>query len=163
MAGTSVPDGYLTAGEQYRQAMKNLGLVPSFLGWGWDTDGKNWVLVMVTSIVDAGGPLELNKLLFDAYNANATPREISPFMVRVFSPEIVPAQVLRLGESDVFADLKTGGALTHFLTRGSNRHETFLGIELEAANCYPNPPASEHRDGRKEWARFRRNVERVAA
>ncbi len=52
---------------------------------------------MVTSIVDAGGPLALNKLLFKAYNAKATPKEISPFIVRVYSPEVVPDTLYALG------------------------------------------------------------------
>jgi hypothetical protein len=45
--------------------------------------------VLVTSIVDAGGPLALNRLLFHAYNGKATPRQISPFIVRIISLEIV--------------------------------------------------------------------------
>ena len=54
-----------------------------FLGWGCEIPSKQWLLVMVTSIVDVGGPLALNKLLLKAYNAKATPKEISPFIVRV--------------------------------------------------------------------------------
>jgi hypothetical protein len=66
-------------------ALVSLGLVPAFLGWGWETLEKQWLLVLVTSIIDAGGLLALNRLLFRAYNAEATPKEISPFIIRVFS------------------------------------------------------------------------------
>src|SRR5262245_48069179 len=90
MDSRPVPPQYLTAGQDYMDALVGLGLVPAFLGWGWDPLASQWLLVLVTCIVDAGGPLALNKLLFRAYNAKATPKEISPFIVRVFSPEIIP-------------------------------------------------------------------------
>src|SRR5215475_7475296 len=97
MDSRPVPAKYLTAGQDYLDALVSLGLVPHFLGWGWERETKEWLLVLVTSIVDAGGPLALNRLLFRAYNAKATPKEISPFIVRVYSPEVVPDDFWKMG------------------------------------------------------------------
>jgi hypothetical protein len=74
MVSRTVPAQYLMAGQDYLDALLSLGLIPAFLGWGWELSTGQWMLVLVTSIVDAGGPLALNKLLFRAYNAKATPK-----------------------------------------------------------------------------------------
>ena len=97
MDSRPVSPEYLKAGQDYLDALVSLGLTPHYLGWGWEQIAEKWVLVLITPIVDAGGPLELNKLLFRAYNAKATPKEISPFIVRVFSPAIVPSDFWLLG------------------------------------------------------------------
>jgi hypothetical protein len=62
MASRPVPTQYLTAGQEYLDALRSLGLTPNYLGWGWDIAAEQWLLVLVTPIVDAGGPLALNKL-----------------------------------------------------------------------------------------------------
>lgn len=177
MASKPVPPQHMRAGQDYLDVLVSLGLVPAYLGWGWEQDASQWVLVLVTSIVDAGGPLALNKLLFRAYNANVTPKEISPFIVRIFSPDMVP-----------------GGARSNFWVLGSkaatvrrvpgkvknpmaalaaipiqNFEMGFFGLHLEMINSYETKPgaiarafASYHAQ-RHDWLSFRRNVERLAA
>jgi hypothetical protein len=71
MDSKAVPPEYLNAGVNYLSALKRLGMVPDYLGWGWEKSSERWLLVLVTSIIDAGGPLALNELLFRAYNAFA--------------------------------------------------------------------------------------------
>lgn len=167
MASRPVSAEYLRAGDEYLVALRALGLNPNFLGWGWDVAAGQWVLVLVTSIIDAGGPLALNKLLFDAYAANATPREISPFMVRVFSPEIVPNDFYLLGEKGLQIP-RANGINRPDIGRKlpvENIQRTFLGIELEMINSYQNRPITrlKHHERRRQWEMFRGNVEKLAA
>ena len=76
MDSRQVPPEYMSAGQEYFDALVQLGLIPAFLGWGWNRAAQEWLLVLVTSILEAGGPLKLNQLLFKAYNAKATPKQI---------------------------------------------------------------------------------------
>lgn len=140
MDSRPVPAQYMKAGDDYLESLQGLGLNPDFLGWGWEDATEQWVLVLVTSMIDAGGPLALNEQLFQAYNAQITPPDISPFIVRIFSPEIVPQQIYKVGDLN------------------------FLGIDLKTGNSYRNWPA--HRfpnNGREEWNRFRSAVESLVA
>jgi hypothetical protein len=154
---------YLKAGADYLVALRSLGLNPSFLGWGWEAATGQWLLVMVTSVVDAGGPLALNKLLFQAYNVKATPKEISPFIVRVFSPDIIPRDFYMLGEKNLRID-KVNGEKRE-VGPIQNVQRTFLGIDLEMINSYQNLPLNnlKYQERRRAWNRFRSNVERLAA
>ena len=162
MASEALPAKYLSAGAEYLQALSALSLHPSFLGWGWETSAKQWVLVLVTSIVDAGGPLALNDLLFKAYNARATPKEISPFLVRVFSPEIVPDDLLLIGEKNLTV---VAAKDKNTASKVLNISKAFLGIELEMTNSYQTLPQRKRKflERRKEWDRFKASVERLAA
>ena len=94
MASKALPPKYLEAGQEYLAALQTLGLEPDFLGWGVDEAHDEWNLVLVTSIIEIGGPLALSRLLFRAYNLNATPKEISPFIVRTFGSETLYAPEL---------------------------------------------------------------------
>jgi hypothetical protein len=174
MDSRPVPAQYLTAGQDYLDALVSLGLVPAFLGWGWGPIESQWMLVLVTSIVDAGGPLPLNRLLFRAYNAKATPKEISPFIVRIFSPEIIPADsnFWWLGEKEltfkgVPGKVQNPKALEP--QKVSNIQQTFMGLELEMINSYQTLPGAVdkalagYHARRHDWERFKRNVERLAA
>ena len=172
-----VPPEYMTAGQEYLDALVSLGLIPAFLGWGWEPNESQWMLVLVTSIVDAGGPLALNRLLFRAYNARATPKQISPFLVRVFSPEIIPggtrSQFWLLGEKNATVqgvpgkvkDPRTALAPQKI----TNVQQVFMGLELEMLNAYQTLPGAVdkafagYHARRRDWERFRNKVERLAA
>jgi hypothetical protein len=169
MASKPVPPKYLKAGEDYLQALKRLGLNPNFLGWGWEAAKERWHLVLVTSIVDAGGPLALNRLLFRAYNANATPKEISPFIVRVFSPELIQdnqfyflgvkkLKVHRVDQTTMIPEKDEGVDISNF-------EMDFLDLHLEMINSYQSVPPKKrgYLERRKDWTRFKNNVERLAA
>ncbi len=158
-----VPAEHLKAGADYLKALRALGLNPNFLGWGWDTASAQWLLVLVTSIIDAGGPLALNRLLFQAYNAEATPKEISPFIVRIFSSEIIPDDFYLLGEKNLRIDTVNGERRE--LPPIENIQRTFLGVELEMINSYQDLPLKKLKyiERRKAWNRFKTNVERLAA
>jgi hypothetical protein len=74
------------AGAEYLAALRSLGLDPEALFWARDTVVGEDVLILVTSLFDFAGPLELSGLLFKAYNLAATPREVDPFILRLHSP-----------------------------------------------------------------------------
>ncbi len=173
MDSRAVPPEYLRAGQDYLDALVSLGLIPAFLGWGREIATAEWVLVLVTSILEAGGPLGLNRLLFRAYNAKATPREISPFIVRVFSPEIIPggarSQFWLLGEHNFTVQGVPGKASNTEPHRVTNVQQTFMGIEFEMINSYQTLPGAVDRalasyhERHRQWQRFKSNVERLAA
>jgi hypothetical protein len=172
MDSRPVPARYLKAGQDYLDALVSLGLNPHFLGWGWDRATEQWLLVLVTFIVEAGGPLALNRLLFRAYNAKATPKEISPFMVRVFSPDIIPGDFWPLGAGKGAKISKVKNADGTNVDNWEpipvgNVQKTFLGVDLELVNSYGPLPARSLRpkylDRRKAWERFRNKVESLAA
>ena len=165
MASYPVSPEYLKAGEDYLAALKRLGLRPLFLGWGRELTSEQWLLVMVTSIIDAGGPLALNKLLFQAYNAEMTPKLISPFIVRVYSPEVAPDTLYALGgkEMKIVNNPKLEGKIDI-----SNMTFTFHDVQFEMINAYAIPhhgkPAKpSYHAALNEWQKFKRNVEKLAA
>ena len=172
MASPDLPPKYLTAGADYLAAIRKLGLDPRFFGWGWESFANQWALVMVTSIVDAGGPLALNELLFKAYNAEATPKAISPFIIRIFSPEIVPDNLWMLAAKDLKISAvhdkygRPKGKLED-LPIVQKIELTFLGIDLSSLNSYATAfkptEAKGYHERRQEWQRFKRNVEKLAA
>ena len=168
----------MNAGEEYLAALVGLGLTPAYLGWGWDTAIMEWVLVLVTPIIEAGGPFALNKLLFKAHNAGATPKEISPFIIRVFSPEVVFAafgdnrrsQFWLLGSKELMVNPVPGRSNPAARpTKVENIELTFMGINLEMINSYKssrkatNQVFARYHDRRNDWQRFKKNVERLAA
>ena len=164
MASQPVPAEYLKAGEDYLAALRRLGLHPAFLGWGRETSSNQWLLVMVTSIIDAGGPLALNKLLFKAYNAEATPKEISPFIVRVYSPEVAPDTLYTVGDKSlkIISNPELEGVSI------SNFTFSFHGVEYEMINAYTipfqkKPQKRQYHATVAEWQKFKRNVESLAA
>jgi hypothetical protein len=174
---------YLKAGQEYQDALIALGLIPYYLGWAWDNAGEEWNLALVTSVLDAGGPLRLNRLLFRAYNAKATPQTISPFIVRVLSPEVMPAEFWMMAYARNLTISHTGDRpdrpvkLENPIEIEDTRLE-FLGLHFETSNGYepkrpptfikdPQFPLAAPKvkffDRRHEWEKFRDNVERLAA
>ena len=96
------------AGAEYLDALRRLKLEPEALFWAYDPTLGQFVLVIVTSLFDFAGPLALTKLLFDAYNASATPSEIDPFILRLHSPKhaLYRAAQFHIGNRFDMADLK---------------------------------------------------------
>ncbi len=75
------------AGAEYLTALEGLGLRPEALFWAYDNIEQRFVLVLATEMFDFKGPLAVSQLLFKAFNAAATPKEIDPFVVRLHSPD----------------------------------------------------------------------------
>ena len=172
MAGQALPSEHLTAGRDYLSALQRLGMRPQFLGWGWEFASEHWLLVLVTPIVDRGGALELNDLLFRAYNAEATPRAISPFIVRVFSPEVVGIALDMVNSVDLKIDRVTdryGRPKTLSGNEGKpvdilEVSTEFFGIKLSSKDVYRTsvPEKRSNFDRSHEWQRFKTNVMKLS-
>ncbi len=76
----------VVAGREYLAALARLGLDPDVLCWVYDADHDEMQLAIVTTMAERVDGLSIYKLLFRAYEAAATPREIDPFIVSVYGP-----------------------------------------------------------------------------
>jgi hypothetical protein len=157
----SLPAGYLEAGQEYLSALRKLGLDPDGLFWARDATMGEFVLVLITSQVDFVGPLEIYRLLTRAYNLAATPAAISPFIVRIHSP----AQHIVERISNVWgARLKFHGSEGWFEAERSLVHVGIEDLQFHFAWVYAfNPKKLKTGDRVRKWARFKRNVEALAA
>ncbi len=88
----------LKAGREYAAALKKLGFNPSALLWagvGDQSADSKMELLIVTNWVDHVGPKAIYDVLFEAYDASATPKEVDPFVVSLFSPHTQVATDIR--------------------------------------------------------------------
>lgn len=159
------------AGQDYLAALRSLKLEPEALFWAHDKGLDQFVLVLVTSLFDFAGPLALTQLLFDAYNAAATPKEIDPFIIRLHSPKhtLYRAVQPHLGTRFDQADLK-GSALDRATIAGDVTPSIIAAFQvgdLEGFGpwVYKSTPGSKARalDPGRRWARFERAIHAVAA
>ncbi len=152
------------AGSEYLAALRTLGLRPDALFWSFDKVESRFVMMLVTEMVDFKGPLAVADLLFQAYNASATPKEIDPFVVRLHSPEHV-----LIRQFEPFRDPRVR------ITSPTNPHGfvpdtritgvTFGGVEFrtEWVYCFQLPTKRKSVDLSRRWRQFAHNVERLAA
>jgi hypothetical protein len=159
------------AGQDYLAALRALKLEPEALFWAYDKGIEQFVLVLVTSLFDFAGPLALTQLLFDAYNAAATPREIDPFIIRLHSPK---HKLYRAAQGHVAtrfdqADLK-GSELDRATIAGDVAPSIIAAFQvgdLESFGSwvYKSTPRSKAKalDPERRWLRFERAVHAAAA
>ncbi len=152
------------AGSEYLTALQTLGLRPDALFWGFDKVEDRFVLMLVTDMVDLKGPLAVADLLFQAYNASATPKEIDPFVVRLHSPEHA-----LMRQFEPFRDPRVR------ISSPTNPHAffpdtrvtgvTFGDVEFRSEWIYrfDLPPKRKSVELLRRWNRFARNVDQLAA
>ena len=157
MADRTLPASFLSAGQDYLISLRKLGLDPEALLWAIDKTLDEFVLVLVTSHFDFAGPLEVYRLLTKAYNLSATPKDISPFIIRLHSPrQAVGASVLNWQ-----ADVRT--------TDGKRSETLWIDIDthdLRYRNSWVyhvrhqklSPVGRQH-----QWKRFKNNIDQFAA
>lgn len=160
------------AGRDYLTAIRTLKLEPEALFWAYDKSMEQFVLVIVTSLFDFAGPLALTKLLFEAYNAAATPKEIDPFIIRLHSPKhaLYRAARVHIGNRFDQADLK-GPELDRATIAGTVMPSTIVSFragDLESFGTWvykSTPPVTRTTavDSERRWTRFERAVHAVAA
>ncbi len=153
------------AGAEYLAALRTLGLRPDALFWGFDKIEQRFILMLVSEMVDFKGPLAIADLLFQAYNASATPKEIDPFVVRLHSPEHALIQRFdsfkNVGEATVSPPPGTDGPVSNITIKGV----AFGDVEFrpEWTYVFALPPKRKSVDLSRRWIRFAHNVERLAA
>jgi hypothetical protein len=160
------------AGAEYLDALRRLKLEPEALFWAYDRTLEQYVLVVVTSLFDFAGPLALTRLLFDAYNAAATPKEIDPFILRLHSQKhaLYRAAQLHIGNRFDMADLK-GAALDRATIAGEVMPpviSSFRAGDLESFGTWvykstPLPQKVKTADTERRWRRFESAVHALAA
>lgn len=150
----------LVAGREYLSALRRLGFAPDAMLWaavGSDSGQAEMELLIVSSWADNIGPRAIYHLLFEAYDASATPREIDPFVVSLFSPRSRLAADL---DNELHA-LRERGLLDH---RGAI-------MSLSGGDYFTRPKwilsrrktPSKHFDDVRRFAAFQNNVVKSAA
>lgn len=150
----------LKAGREYAAALKKLGFNPNALLWagvGREGPDSRMELLIVTNWIDDVGPKAIYDLLFEAYDASATPKEIDPFIVSLFSPH-----------TQVAADIR--GALYTVRTeplREDARPMFILGMmdyfTIPDWIISYRPSKSSHFDDLRRFHAFQNNVAKLAA
>jgi hypothetical protein len=88
----------MQAGLEYVSSLRKLGFDPEIAAWAIPRQrpgAPDVELILVTSWADNIGPKAIYDLLFEAYDASATPREIDPFVVTLISPHTQVATDLK--------------------------------------------------------------------
>jgi len=150
----------LKAGREYHTALRRLGFDPDALLWagvgGSDADGAMELLI-VTTWADNIGPKAIYDLLFEAYDASATPKEIDPFIVSLFSPQSRVAIDLAAAVYTVRKEVHRAD-FTPMLVLGMMDYVTIP----EWIISYRQPKSTRFDDARRFRA-FQTNVEKLAA
>lgn len=150
----------LEAGREYFDALKKLGFTPDALLWahaGGSAHDAPMELVIVTAWVDTIGPKAIYDLLFEAYDASATPREIDPFIVSLFSPQTQVAK-------DIAAAVRTVQDHAH---EHNFRPMLVLGmmdyVTIPSWILWYRPSKSKLFEDTRHFSAFKNNIERLAA
>ena len=153
----------LRAGREYHEALCKLGFHPDAVLWatagGQPDDQPRMELLLVTSWADIIGPKAVYDLLFEAYEASATPQEIDPFIVSLFSPE---TQVSR----DIAGGMRTLRS-PEFANNPDSRPMFVLGLfdysTIPDWVIHYAPRKSTRFEAARRFGAFERNVHRLVA
>lgn len=177
----------LKAGQEYLDALRKLRLNPEGLLWSrvneiethtdsvtgepveLDGPSGDWHLVLVTGALDEGGPISMQELLFKAYDASATPKEISPFIVEVMSAKspfvshLINVLNNPFGPSAIISNGPDGKPRHHPV-------DNFVGQQMVAGLWFDrkwiyhlNGMKLRHAERQKRWREFKRSVNELAA
>lgn len=94
MATNELTETHMIAAREFTDSLSTIGFDMDAVFWGYDEEDERYVLIVVTDVFDAKGPLEIYQQIFKAYNASLTPKEIDPFSVRVLSKNQTTAKDL---------------------------------------------------------------------
>ncbi len=156
MDAPDLPAELLTAGREYLGSLRNLGLRPELFAWGYDFPGEKFFLFLVWPGIDRYGPLQLNKLLFAAYNASALPKAIDPFLVHCVSPKSSLARDIRSQlRNPKWEAIQTG--------RETSPGQVAAATEFRREWIYDRADKRSAVDVTRDWRRFTERVGALAA
>lgn len=155
-------DRKLIAGREYVEALNKLGFAPDVACWAirGQEPQQRLELLLVTTWADTVGPKAVYDLLFEAYDASATPKEIDPFIVSMFSPNsLLGAEMVGM----IGKALRKEGPLAApdvqpMLIMGMMDYVTIPDWVF----TYRKPQSTRFDDQRR-FAAFQRNVHQLAA
>ncbi|TBE20544.1 hypothetical protein [Rhizobium ruizarguesonis] len=189
MDSADLSPALLKAGQKYLDSLRRLRLQPQGLLWSRlnklrsvklnsagnisemmaDSPTGDWHLILITSAIDEGGPSALNELLFKAYDASATPQEISPFIVEVMSDKSPFVQHLLsalnnpTGPTSFSYTTEDGRAVTQPIDNDSG--QTLIGgMWFDRKWIYYLTGLRERNaDRKRHWREFKQSVNALAA
>ena len=131
--------------------------------WATRTQTDQFELLIVTSWVDEVGSKAIYDLLFEAYDASATPKEIDPFIVNVFSPKsYLGDQLLRMIGSSKQKAVEVGIQDERGFMYVLGDHGDFIAFAALTYVFHPRKKRTAVEDLRR-FRRFQRNVQALAA
>lgn len=175
MAQEATIEKRLAAGKRFVSALQDLGLITPLAFWVREKESDTFILMIVTDFFDLKGPLELNRLMFSAYNAEALPQDIDPFHVQFCSPhQILGRRLVEIASIRVVAsnsqteDLDVGVlSFDGFETKyGWFIHNKFDPYVASKAGRVPATLAVRKPSDmllKRQWRSFASRVEKLAA
>lgn len=153
----------LVPGSDYLRALNDLGLDPDALFWADEFPGDKPVLVLITAFFDHAGPLEVEKALFKAYNAAATPAEIDPFIIRLHSPrQTFAREVIGAFRRDI--EVETDMQPRTHISKIPNTVMTIGDLKIPMFGVLKMPTAVRKTvEVSRSWQRFTSNIDKLAA
>ena len=152
------------AGREYTRSLVSLGLDPDLSCWVYLPTEDRAELAIVTTMVDRIGPLKLYDTLFTAYEMSATPRNLNPFDVSLYSPRtalgldlLTAIRLDKYGRNAWDADQRPLWENAYVV--GLNETKVVAGVGIYRTRVYRE---NADRD-RVRWKKFKANVDALAA
>lgn len=151
----------LKAGREYLAALQKLGFHPDALLWATGVGGvagsDKMELLIVSTWIDNIGPKAVYDVLFEAYDASATPKEIDPFIVSLFSPHTQVAKDLE-GAVETVRRNRSLDDFRPMFVLGMMEYSTIPAWIIS----YRRSKSTRFEDARR-FAAFQNNVAKLAA
>ena len=175
MATNELTETHMIAAREFTDSLSNIGFDMDGVFWAYDKEDERHVLIVVTDVFDAKGPLEISRQIFKSYNASLTPKEIDPFIVRLLSTNQTAArELLNVASSDWKVTLygqdcpKVGilegatGKLPNVKFRGYSLSGVTIRSEW-VVMVKPRHKIRKNTEINRKWNFFKRNLDKLAA
>ena len=175
MATNEFTETHMIAAREFTDSLSKIGFDMDGVFWAYDKEDERHVLIVVTDVFDAKGPLEISRQLFKAYNASLTPKEIDPFIVRLLSTnQTVARDLLDVAASDwARVHFEKGVSKFAVLENVQRKGSTFKfgaysisGVTIRPEWVVMVKPRHKTRNKieiNRKWNFFKRNLDKLAA
>lgn len=174
MATDELTETHMAAAKEFSKSLSDIGFDMDGVFWAYDKEDERHVLIVVTDVFDAKGPLEISRQIFKAYNASLTPKEIDPFIVRLLSTNQVDArELLGMASSDWTVKHYKKGTSEFSIRKNIANGNTLELEEFTVSDVTIRPEwvvmIKAHHKVRKtheinrKWDFFKRNLDKLAA